>query len=153
MYIFLKKQPHPVDGLNFKARKDLETYKLRTFENLVLEVQYPNKNFLFSNVYRSPNPPPGLSVSEHLESFLDTLDSHLLQLSDTNTPSYIFTDSKLNLLKLSTNTTCTDYIDTLITNGFIQIISKATRIQNDRASLIDHIITNTNLQSYNAAQS
>jgi hypothetical protein len=138
------------EGLNFKARKDLETYKLRTFENLVIEVQYPNKNFLFSNIYRSPNPPPGLTVSEHLDSFLDTLDSHLSLLSDTNIPSYIFTDSNLNLLKLNTNTACTDYIDTLITNGFIQIISKATRIQNTRAALIDHIITNTNLLSYNA---
>ena len=41
-------------------------------------------------------------------------------------------------------------MDTLITNGFIQLISKATRIQNNNNSLIDHIITNTNLHSYNA---
>jgi hypothetical protein len=41
-------------------------------------------------------------------------------------------------------------MDTLITNGFIQLISKATRMQNNNNSLIDHIITNTNHHKYNA---
>jgi len=41
-------------------------------------------------------------------------------------------------------------MDTLITNGFLQIISKATRIQNNNSSLIDHILTNTNLTAYKA---
>jgi len=41
-------------------------------------------------------------------------------------------------------------MDTLITNGFVQIISKATRIQNNKISLIDHIITNTNMPTYKA---
>jgi exonuclease III len=48
------------DGLNFNERPDLENYKLNTFENLVLEVQYPNKSYIVSNIYRSPNPPPPL---------------------------------------------------------------------------------------------
>ena len=39
-------------------------------------------------------------------------------------------------------------MDTLITNGFLQIISKATRIQNNKPSLIDHILTNTNCINY-----
>jgi hypothetical protein len=39
------------NGLNFKERPDLENYKLKTFENLVLEIQYPNKSYLISNIY------------------------------------------------------------------------------------------------------
>ena len=39
-------------------------------------------------------------------------------------------------------------MDAILTNGFVQVVSKATRIQNNKASLIDHILANSNLQSY-----
>jgi hypothetical protein len=133
------------NGLNFKERKDLERYKLKTFENIVIEVQYPNRSIIISNLYRSPTPPPLTSVSEHIDNFLETLDVHLSSLTDYQ--SYIFSDTNINLLRH--DNLCSDYLDTLITNGFIQIVSKATRIQNNKASLIDHIMTNTNLASYN----
>ena len=138
------------NGLNFRERRDLESYKLRTFENLVIEVLYPGKSYILSNIYRSPNPPPQLSASEHLDCFLETLDSHLAMLSETNCHSYLFLDSNINLLQLPNSTLCSNYLDTVITNGFLQIISKATRVQSNRPSLIDHILTNANLQSYNA---
>jgi hypothetical protein len=41
-------------------------------------------------------------------------------------------------------------LDTLITNGYVQLISKATRVQNGNISLIDHVMTNTNQKKYNA---
>jgi hypothetical protein len=49
------------NGLNFKEMRELDDYKLKTFQNIVLEVQYPGKAVLISNVYRSPTPP-----SQHL---------------------------------------------------------------------------------------
>jgi hypothetical protein len=137
-------------GLNFKERADLEDYSLKTFENIALEIQYPNKSILISNIYRSPTPPPNTPISDHLDNFLNTLDTHLARLSDQNKHTYIFTDTNINLLKLNESQTCTDYLDTLILNGFVQIINKATRIQNNKSSLIDHIMTNTNLVEYNA---
>ena len=136
------------EGLNFKERKDLENYKIKTFENLVFEVLYPNKSLIISNIYRSPTPPRNTPISDHMTSFLDTLDTHLSNLSELNKPSYIFTDSNINLLRLHDTQICSDYLDTLITNGFIQLICKATRIQSHNTSLIDHIITNTNLKHY-----
>jgi len=85
-----------------------------------------------------------------MENFLFTLDAHLSLLSDTNKPVYVFLDANINLLKNDNNPLYTQYLDNIITNGFLQIISKATRIQNDKASLIDHILTNTNMPSYQA---
>jgi hypothetical protein len=135
------------EGLNFKERKDLEDYKLKTFENVVLEVQYPNRTIFVSNIYRSPNPPPLTTVSEHMGNFLETLDLHLTKLSDHT--AYIFSDTNINLLR-NNDSYCNEYLDTLITNGYVQIISKATRVQNNKASLIDHIMSNSNLTNYNA---
>ncbi len=70
------------DGLSFKVRGDLEDYLLNTFENIVLEILYPNKSLIVSNIYRSPTPPRNLTVSEHTDQFLNTLDSHLARLSE-----------------------------------------------------------------------
>jgi exonuclease III len=92
------------NGLNFNERKDLENYSQKTFENVTIEVLYPNRNIIISNIYRSPNPPPNMTPSEHSDYFLDTLDSHLARLSELNRPSYIFTDSKINLLQLGNST-------------------------------------------------
>jgi len=91
-----------------------------------------------------------MTGSEHFDSFLETLDCHLAKLSDLNKSAYVFTDSNINLLELVNSSNCNEYMDTLITNGFIQIINKATRVQNNHISLIDHIISNTNLVKYNA---
>jgi hypothetical protein len=53
------------EGLNFKERQDLEDYKQKTFENIVLEILYPNKSIIISNIYRSPNPPPNSSMADN----------------------------------------------------------------------------------------
>ena len=45
------------DGLHFKERTEYESHTEKTFENLVLEVTFPNKTIIFSNIYRSPTPP------------------------------------------------------------------------------------------------
>jgi hypothetical protein len=41
-------------------------------------------------------------------------------------------------------------MDINILNGFLQLITKATRIQGVSYSLIDHILTNSNLKTYKA---
>jgi hypothetical protein len=86
----------------------------------------------------------------HMENFLSTIDAHLSLLSETEKPVYVFLDANINLLNIENNPLCSQYLDNIITNGFLQIISKATRIQNDKASLIDHVLTNTNMKCYQA---
>ncbi len=106
--------------------------------------------FLLATYIDRPTRPPLTSISEHVDNFIETLDSHLTNISDWNCPAYVFTDSNINLFNLQTNPICSSYIDTMIINGFVQIISKATRVQNNKKSLIDHIITNTNNPVNNA---
>jgi len=40
-------------------------------------------------------------------------------------------------------------MDVNLSNDFVQLICRATRIQDIHFSLIDHILTNTNLLNYN----
>lgn len=57
--------------------------------------------------------------------------------------SFIFTDSNINLLKLNLTPSATNLIENAMQYGFIQTINKATRIFNEKVSLIDQIFTNT----------
>ena len=135
-------------GLNFKVKNNFEIFRHKTFENITLELSYQNKNFLISNIYHSPNPPNGCTQQAHHNDFLDILDGHLSDLSGTDKDVYVFLDANIDLLKLNSLELARNYMDVNISNGFLQLITKATRIQGSHYSLIDHILTNTNLDCY-----
>ncbi len=137
-------------GLNFKIRSDLEKFHQKTFENITIEISYPNKNILISNVYHSPNPPSGYTAQAHSNKFLEILDAHLCELSDCNKDAYVFLDSNIDLLKLNTLNLANDYMDVNLSNGFLQLITRATRIQGRHFSLIDHILSNNVRNGYSA---
>jgi hypothetical protein len=66
----------------------------------------------------------------------------LNKLASINNRSFIFCDSNINLLKITNKVAARDYLDTVHNNGFLQLISKATRISGNSYSLIDHIFCN-----------
>jgi hypothetical protein len=49
----------------------------KTFENIVIEIPYLNRKTLLSCIYRSPNPNPGVSVTDHNNEFMQIFDNHL----------------------------------------------------------------------------
>jgi len=134
--IYIKK------GLSFKIRNDLNLFRVKTFENISIELCYPNKNIVISNIYHSPNPPLNCSLPNHVSEFLEILDGHLNAISDSNKEAYIFLDANIDLLRLENCENAKNYLDTCISNGFLQLVTRATRIQGNHSSLIDHILTN-----------
>ena len=130
-------------GLNFKRKIELEQFQQKTFENIVIELLYPNKNVFISNVYHSPNPPRNCTVSQHSNDFFEALDNHLNDLVNINKDSFVFLDANIDLLKTNVNQNANDYLNMCISNGFLQFVCKATRIQSSHYSLIDHILANT----------
>jgi hypothetical protein len=72
------------------------------------------------------------------------MEKFLLLLSDlnaTNKTSYLFLDANINLLNLH-QPDVSNYMNTILENGFLQIVLKATRIHNDSKTLIDHVLSN-----------
>ena len=59
-------------------------------------------------------------------------------------------DFNINLLKHSTHPTTGAYLDLLLENGFLPLITLPTRIQNSSSSLWDHIATNISDTRYDA---
>jgi hypothetical protein len=56
--------------------------------------------------------------------------------------SYVFRDSNLNILNLQSPDSA-NYLNCVSAKGYLQTIGKATRIQNDSKTLIDHVLSNS----------
>jgi hypothetical protein len=96
---------------------------------------------MLSSVYRSPNPPANMSTNIQITNFNSHLETLLARLNALQLNSYIFLDSNLNLLHISSDNNASSYHDLITSNGYLQTITRATRIQNNNFSLIDHILT------------
>jgi len=126
----------------YKILKNLTIMNERIFESIGIEITIRNKKIILANYYRSPNPPQELTLSQSHDLFIDQLSDYTSVLNETNLPCYIFSDTNINLLKLSYDNFAELYFNTVLLNGFIQVVGKATRIQGPTFSLIDHIATN-----------
>ncbi len=136
--------------LRYSLKNELSPFTDKTFESITMEVEINKRKFLLCNVYRSPTLLPNTSQTEQINLFNTTLDTLLSNLSSASNNAYVFLDSNINLLDISVNPHAVSYLETFLNNGFIQLIFKATRMQNNHSSLIDHILTNaqpTNLVS------
>jgi hypothetical protein len=99
--------------------------------------------YILSTVYRSTTPPRNISLTEHLTQFTSKLNTLLTATNRKKLNTYIFLDSNINLLNLNSDHSVANYHDTILNNGFIQLITRATRKQGNHFSLIDHILSNT----------
>jgi hypothetical protein len=84
-----------------------------------------------------------MNVNAQITAFNTSLDTLLSNLNTKKLNMYVFLDSNLNLLHTNTEQSTAIYHDTILSNRYLQTITKATRIQNNHFSLIDHILTNS----------
>ena len=62
-------------------------------------------------------------------------------LHRNDTPYFIFTDSNINLLKLTNCVASQKYLEIIHSNGFLNCTFKATRVQGNSFSLIDQVLS------------
>ena len=93
------------------------------------------KTVIVGNVYRSP--------SRKREKFNELLDSVLHKLDRHKTKQILLVgDFNSDLIRHEFDIDGQNLIDTTTNRGFIQVISRPTRITDHSATLIDHIYTN-----------
>ena len=125
-------------GIAVKIIDQLSVFVDGIFESLCIELIYSSgKTLRVLNIYR----PPG-HIGNSSPNFFDYFLNLLGTLSDQSTESFIIMDSNIDLLKFNSNINSNRLIDLSISHGFINIISKATRINNLNFSLIDQILYN-----------
>jgi hypothetical protein len=66
----------------------------------------------------------------------------LSDINDTKKRSYVFLDANINILQLHSLESA-NYLNCILSKGYLQIITKASRIHNDSKTLIDHVLSNS----------
>ena len=97
------------------------------------------KTVIVGNVYRSP------AQSNKPENFNKLFDKILQKLNTNryaNKIKYIAGDFNQDLIKYDNDEHCQNLINNAHNNGYIQIVSRPTRITENSATLIDHVYTN-----------
>ena len=130
------------EGVSNKIVEVENSYREKIFESITIEMSSGSNKIFISNIYRSPSPIHGISSSEQLNTFNSMLDEHLTLLNNLGSVAYVFSDSNIDLSKINLCQQSNEYADTILCNGFIQTLTRSTRIQGNSHSLIDHILTN-----------
>ena len=133
--------------LKFSIRKDLSTFKEGIFESQAIEVFSRKSKNIFINIYRPPLVEfNGISVRTQIETFQTCISKLLSKISKEKSKVYLVGDLNLCLLKYESFVPTSKFIDDMFAAGFIELITKPTRISNNNnyttATLIDHIWTN-----------
>jgi exonuclease III len=128
------------NGLRFKILEELSPFEDKIFESLTIKLTYPsNKSVLLTCGYRSNGTIPNVTPAQQQNSFIAIFEELLLNLNRKKLDSYILMDANIDLLKLDNNIPST-FLNSCISAGYLQCITKATRFQNEARTLIDHIL-------------
>jgi hypothetical protein len=139
------------NGINFKIMENLSPFEPKILETITLQVVYPNRPtpFLLTCAYRSNGPLVNVTVNQQMERFLNLFEDLLHNLSHSRLESYVFIDSNIDLLNLHKDDS-SNYINAILSHGFLQCTMKSTRMQQNSKTLIDQILSfskNTNIYS------
>ena len=101
----------------------------------IKQVKNSRNTVIIVNAYRSP--------SRHPESFSTLLDSVFHKLNRHSSKHILMVgDLNIDLIKHDSNINAQNLIDTASNYGFLQLISRPTRITEHSATLIDHVYSN-----------
>ena len=136
------------ENFSYKILKQYSIFCERIFESLFIEVTIENnKKIIIGSVYCPPKA-PGLTITQQFTQFTELLTNLLAELSNNSEQVFIYGDFNLNVLELSNNKFISEYVETVFSFGFLQLITKPTRINENSSTLIDHILTNSNVQEH-----
>ena len=132
--------------------KNLPEYSIfidKIIETIFIEIELPSKKkFIIASVYRPNSAYIDISSSQQLEQFLESMNSILCKISAAGKKVYIFGDFNIDLLKIESHKPTADYVNSLFSQGCLQLMTIPTRCVHKSSTLIDHIITNVNSPSF-----
>ena len=97
------------------------------------------KNILVNTHYRQP-----AGIFSEFEKYLKDFTN---KVKNNGKDLYIVGDMNLNLLDHSTNSKVKEYLNIVFQNLLIPMINKPTRVSKSNATIIDHILTNSFLNT------
>ena len=130
------------ESINLSDRQDL-VIKNKTIKGHKLEVENiwmeTTEKMVIGVLYKHPG-----CTTDCLNSFTQQLESNITKINAENKRCIIMGDLNIDGSKISTNEHVKNFADSLLENNYIPLITSPTRITENSASIIDHIIINRN---------
>ena len=137
------------EGIKFRVVENLSIFNEKVFESICIQVESSNnKKTNFISLYRPPGNHPVLTPSQQMESFLESFEELLVNIGITET--HLCTDSNIDLLKLNSSPSCKKFFEIATSHGYLNLISRATRLSSTNFSLIDQILTNADNSEFSS---
>jgi len=95
-------------------------------------------NYIIAGIIYRPNTLPSADVDVFTSKLFDIMEI----INTEGTSSLILGDVNICLLKYGANDKTSDYVDGILSRGFLPVIHKPTRVTHTSATLIDHIYSN-----------
>jgi hypothetical protein len=131
------------NGIQAEIIEGLSPFENKIIESLTVQLTYPDhKTVMLTSIYRSNGPLPNVTASQQLDRFMIQFSQLLSDINDTKKRSYVFLDANINILQLHSLESA-NYLNCILSKGYLQIITKASRIHNDSKTLIDHVLSNS----------
>ena len=128
----------------FEVIDSLSEYTEDQFESLFIKVYMgKNKYKIVGNIYK----PPDSNIKIFNNSFFKIL-GRLESEYQTAEEIILSGDTNINLLNFESHSETNLYINNLLANSFIPLVTVPSRITQRSATLIDHIFTNAKRESY-----
>ena len=123
------------NDLEFSRRSDLDISGDEIESCWIELARTAQKNVVIGCVYKHPR--------SNRKLFRNILKKQFEQLNTKGHEVLVRGDLNENLLKCNEDKQTSEYLDMLLSLGFMLVITKPTRITDHTATLIDHIYTNT----------
>ena len=101
------------------------------------------KSIIVGFIYR-PNSQPRADM----DIFTTELADITAKINNENKESYVMGDFNIDLLKFQSHEKTKYFIESMLTTGYLPVITKPTRVTDHSATLIDHIYSNSKSLNY-----
>ena len=124
------------ETMSFFRRDDLSIFIPHVIETIFFEIKVNETKSVIVGVTYRPNSFPHADIDLFIQKITEV--ANIISLE--NKESYLMGDFNIDLLKFQTHDKTNDFINCMITTGFLPVITKPSRITDHSATLIDHII-------------
>ena len=106
-------------------------------ESVFFEIQINERKTIIVGVVYRPNTQPRADIDIFMQKIIEIQS----KIKEENKVSYLMGDFNIDLLKVNIHAKTNEFVNDVISQGFLPKITRPTRITPHSATLIDHIYT------------
>jgi Reverse transcriptase (RNA-dependent DNA polymerase)/Endonuclease/Exonuclease/phosphatase family len=133
---------------NFTHLSAVSVFHDRLFESIFCEISIGPKKIVIGSIYRPTKSVYNFSPAVQFEQFCEILTNVTSEIQKSNKEMYLLGDLNIDVLKYKSCNLANTYVDLLFSNGLLQVVTKPTRCTNSSATLLDHVITNSQSNNF-----